>query len=79
MAEGLQEHLKRAYEVGGASIRVLQERIRLMEEMLGKLEHIDANGCISGDCPHDHANQCVITLSEELKFVAKTVRKALKK
>ncbi len=53
------------------------ENIRLRDE-LDDLQHADAIGCASGDCPHDHANECVFALSKELKLVADKARSIVK-
>lgn len=50
------------------------EEIEWLREGMGQIEYIDAGGCLDGDCPHDHANECLTVLTAELRLVGETVR-----
>jgi DNA repair exonuclease SbcCD ATPase subunit len=76
--------LQKAWEDNEAALGhtafLLEEAVAEVERLkegLAQIEHIDAGGCLDGDCPHDHANECLEVLTAELKFVGETVRALL--
>jgi chromosome segregation ATPase len=60
-----------------AQFNALKAEVERLKKELAQIEHIDAGGCLDGDCPHDHANECLEVLTAELKFVGETVRALL--
>lgn len=85
-AEELRDILKAGAREGApvAAKRVMAERDSAQMahgktlEALSDIEHIDAIGCLSGDCDHDLANECLEAVSEDLRAVGKLVRGVLK-
>jgi hypothetical protein len=51
-----------------------ETKLTKLQEGLKQIKHIDANGCLSGDCPHDQANDCLTILIKELQLVGETIR-----
>jgi hypothetical protein len=53
------------------------DEIERLRKVLGDLQHADAIGCCSGDCPHETVGGCERALSAELQEMACVARAAL--
>ena len=52
------------------------ERKRLRDFAEG-LTWLDAHGCVTGDCPHEHDGECAVDVRKELERIAGEAKAAL--
>jgi hypothetical protein len=47
------------------------ERRKKIEDLEGKIAGVRYHGCLTGDCPHDDANDCLKSLSKDVEDICK--------
>lgn len=60
-----------------AKVERLRGQADAAEKKLHRIAWMDGHGCVTGDCPHEHEQQCAEMLRKELQLAVKVANAAL--